>query len=90
MQAVNKTVLTRLTRLTRLYENSCARFKLKKIRISATTKVLLYRPLESGMFSSNSSFQALMKSLEKKIANVSNQISGRTFFCRGAVSGFCH
>ena len=54
MQAVNKTGLTRLTRLTRLYENSWARFRLLKIRISATTKVLLYRSLESGMFSSNS------------------------------------
>ena len=43
MQAVNKTGSTRLTRLNE-----------KIIIISATAKVLLYRPLESGMFNSNS------------------------------------
>ena len=80
MQAVNKTVLTRLTRLTRLYENSCARFKLKKVRISATTKVILYRPLESGMFSSNSNFQALMKSLKKSPTSQIKSV-GEHFFC---------
>ena len=61
MQAVNKTGSTRLTRLNE-----------KIIIISATAKVLLYRPLESSMFNSNSNSRPSSSDeiVRKKIANV--------------------
>ena len=82
MQTVNKTVLTRLTRLTRLYENSCARFKLKKIRISATTEVLLHRALESCMFSSNSNSRPSSSDeiVRKKLPTLEMKSVGEHFF----------